>query len=273
VSNASLSGLPASTEVTPVSAGEYRIVPAPSSPIRVAIAAPGYLRRETALSGTNDQPTVDLIEDAAPFQLDRYREIVRNGRDAPQNVATIGTRRWNQDPTMYIVRVTLDTHRDVGDDVVRFMVETVRSVVPDFTGGRYKLGAVETGTMQRPLADGFFEVRLYDKCIPAAGGGTNLGEATAPPNSYLALAIDCFARLPNTPPPKFPEASTTTHEAGHAMGLFHHNGPGVMNPSGGAQITDEERMYARILYSRPRGNLDPDIDPPGFGGFLLNGRK
>ena len=31
-----------------------------------------------------------------------------------------------------------------------------------------------------------------------------------------------------------------------------------------ANFTDDELRVARVLYSRPVGNVDPDKDPPGF---------
>jgi hypothetical protein len=57
------------------------------------------------------------------------------------------------------------------------------------------------------------------------------------------------------------------HEVGHAMGFFQvSDRAAVMYPSdpvtcGPAQLSPAEKFHAAVAYSRPRGNLDPDIDP------------
>ena len=57
------------------------------------------------------------------------------------------------------------------------------------------------------------------------------------------------------------------------MGFWHHNfslGSEPFMMSGGRALCDDfdfaqhEQFHAGIAYSRPSGNLDPDIDPTGF---------
>ena len=60
------------------------------------------------------------------------------------------------------------------------------------------------------------------------------------------------------------EPATIIHELGHTMGFHHSSTSGfVMGPHQLTQtvIPDDELRIARILYSRPPGNRDPDVDP------------
>lgn len=63
--------------------------------------------------------------------------------------------------------------------------------------------------------------------------------------------------------------SVVMHEMGHALGFFHvgdrHSvmypfAPGHCPPG---ELSAAETYHARIAYSRPRGNTDPDDDPSG----------
>jgi hypothetical protein len=63
------------------------------------------------------------------------------------------------------------------------------------------------------------------------------------------------------------------HEVGHALGFFHVPDdrsvmypfvPGSCPPG---ELSPAERYHAAIAYSRPRGNAEPDKDPPS-NGFL-----
>jgi hypothetical protein len=64
------------------------------------------------------------------------------------------------------------------------------------------------------------------------------------------------------------------HELGHALG-YYHNGvqPSVMGGHVLAScnlehFTPDEQLVARVLYSRPPGNVEPDRDPPAAFGYL-----
>ena len=63
------------------------------------------------------------------------------------------------------------------------------------------------------------------------------------------------------------------HEVGHALGFFHVEERNAIMfpfipgncPSG--RLSAAEAYLSAIAYTRPRGNRDPDIDPPS-GAFI-----
>jgi hypothetical protein len=64
------------------------------------------------------------------------------------------------------------------------------------------------------------------------------------------------------------------HEVGHALGFFHVGDrsslmfPFVAGDCPAGQLSAAEAYHAGIVYSRPRGNLDPDRDPPSGAALV-----
>jgi hypothetical protein len=64
------------------------------------------------------------------------------------------------------------------------------------------------------------------------------------------------------------------HELGHAMGYWHNNvqpsvmGGGVLASCNLEHLTPDEQQVARVFYSRPPGNVEPDRDPPTSFSYL-----
>jgi len=63
------------------------------------------------------------------------------------------------------------------------------------------------------------------------------------------------------------------HEFGHAMGYWHNSqipsvmGGGPVPNCDDISLTPLEQIVAATMYTRPRGNLDPDRDPAGTALF------
>ena len=64
-------------------------------------------------------------------------------------------------------------------------------------------------------------------------------------------------------------SAVAMHEGGHVLGFFHVSdnrsvypyAPGNCAPG---DLSASEKFHAAIAYSRPRGNMDPDVDPSSW---------
>lgn len=250
-----------SREVTASSDGSWSLSNASneSANIQVEVSANGFVTRRTFVRwniGTRSGINVDLIRDAAPFSIGFYRQLARNGLEAPGELQPLF--RLTSAPNFYINTRNPVTGADITAAELATITNTIRAVVPEITG-IFQAGTIETGSGERAERAGFINVNLVNEpnggfCGRARIGGDpglitlNYGVA--------ACQSPCGAFAP----------IVFAHEVGHALGFFHIS-EGLMRAASSAAdcavttMQATERHHARIAYQRPRANTDTDSDP------------
>ena len=179
--------------------------------------------------------------------------ITRNALESPNFVHTAPLQVWTAAPNVYIWTAWKDTGAPVAN--IDWYIAEIRRVIPILTGGRFEAGQFETGPNQRPPTPGWINVQ-FDHSGNWSFLGANPGQ--------LQLGSDHTCNQ-----------YAVIHEFGHAMGFWHTNQrPSVMGGGLGVcapiPLSAEEERIAKTMYSRPRGNLDPDRDPAGFASLIPN---
>ena len=256
--------------VTTDAAGRFSFTPPPnpSSSTAVRIAAAGYLTHDSflLLDRSRANLIIDAISEAPPFSTSFYREFARNAHESPSSLSLLNP--WTMAPSFYIKTTLDDTDELIPDAVIDRMRTIFVNSVPELTGGRFSVAAIETGPASRPARLGWVNV-LFQKVLPTPTAG---GQATVGGNQgtiwlqYPSGGVNPGGPYP-TPACQYLSVSAAEHEVVHTMGYWHtsdnfaHFFTASCTGAGRASIV---RYHAGIVYSRPPGNADPDSDPSTF---------
>lgn len=211
-------------------------------PALVSVSAPGHHTRLARITAA--QPTVDLIPDAAPFDLTFYRQLVRSGLDSPSSLQPL--RVLTQSPRIYLQRTGLS------DETVAALEQAARAFVPALSGGRLQVASWETGDAARPAGGGGIVIDLINDSARSCGESF-VGESAG--HIWLNQKSSCTRPLHHT----------FGHELGHALGFRHVDDTAALmmatRPlSHNGLPSDRERYHAAIAYARRSGNGDVDQD-------------
>jgi Carboxypeptidase regulatory-like domain len=256
----------AASTVTDAS-GRFTLSQLPEGPLLLALTAPGYIDYHSRLQVTNAQgdTALEIIPDGGPFNLEFYRQFVRDATRT-QGLAFESTHRWTMAPSFYFRTVTEENERPVPDGIIDGVERIFTNAVPELSGERYQVAAFETGAAPGEPRDGWVNVSFREQ-----GTSSTIGAASVGGNSGTMWIIYDPARGPES---NYFHCDSLTlyvadHEIVHTMGFYH------TAPPWGTQITDFQsgegcpgsgrpertRYHAAVMYSRPRGNQDPDTDP------------
>lgn len=221
------------------------------------VSGSNHVTRKTFVQSDGARPVIDIIEDDVLWNLDFYRELVRDGSGGgdlrPLNP-------WTVEPFFYIDRrPESGTNRVISDAAVETVVEAIRTVLPLLTRHRLEGSQIEIGT--EPPADSspgtvvirWDPVEVAEVAGPAAGFTRGVGGNAS---VVVLRTID--------------DTEAVFHELGHVLGLYHPLSgyrPSYMLGGGTPQrphFTDWDIFHANALYARPPGNTDIDNDPSGY---------
>ena len=162
-------------------------------------------------------------------------------------------------PRFYI-KTTDQNGRAIEPEVLAVVHDAVGRAVPAFTGGTFAAAAIESGTEARAEAVGWINIDI----VRNPNERSTCGQAFIGRNPGLITLINDVCSCGSN---KIPGA-LVLHEVGHALGFFHvEDRNAVMYPfipgnCPSGRLTPAESYHSAIAYSRPRGNTDPDVDPP-----------
>jgi hypothetical protein len=142
---------------------------------------------------------------------------------------------------------------------IKTAIDAVWSVGSLWTGGQFGIADVPSGTADHTGEPGWLTIKWRDLSAQNSCGTSNIGIDGG--FIELGTAANCACNGSNVAP------STVRHELGHAFGFFHTKDSADLMSGTGSMCNQQpsvrELYHARIAYSRPVGNVDPDTDPVG----------
>ena len=226
----------------------------------ITVSAPGFVFRGQmfSLASARTGILLDLISQRPPFSLDFYRFFVRDGFEGS---VLQRTAPWSKNPSFHVTTVVENTTIPVDPAVIAAIEVNFRKSVPELSGGRLQVEAFETGPAPRPAEDGWVNVIFSNDLQGALGRATVGGDSGT---IWLRPGLQSTG-VTNTNNCSTPEVFIADHEITHTMGFWHTPDLIADTTSGigcpGAPRPAHTVLHAGIMYSRPRGNRDPDIDP------------
>lgn len=254
---------------------------------QVTVSAPGFLTRVTTVRGGGDRSnTIDLIANAAPFNLDFFDRFARGKEQQPTFPDYII--RWQTNPSFYIITkltrfengVFRSTDRDVPQATLDRIAGMLPNLVREATDGHLQMGSIqfrpdareswEAGFVQVEIAEAPPANDLTGQCGFGGASITFAGDGFANEVSRTG-----FARMYNTSncscQGQVPANTIISHEIGHALGFAHTHpfADSVMSfvstvPCSSPDFSGPDRLHAALAYTRPVGSQSPDTDPQGF---------
>jgi hypothetical protein len=245
------------------SAGRYAVVTGPG-PVRLTVAAPGFVTREMTLQGGvfRTDVAIDLIPDDL---LQYYRDMVRGAKDFPASTGVRPLVRWTEPPNFYIATEWAfpDLGKPVNPVTLATFIDWLPQMVSAWTGGRMSAGTIETGKEVLSFRPGSIVVSFKRANSVANAGGYD--------RNYNIGFVDIGSDSPCN-------FLAWWHEVGHAMGIQHSSQrPSIMGGGYFASCTPpgptpEELAVAYMMYGRAPGNMDKDIDPVNAMPLFLGRR-
>ena len=150
-------------------------------------------------------------------------------------------------PNVYVSTKWRDSAQMVSPESIAFFISEIKRIVPQWTAGTLQAGTIETGYGSRPRTKGWITVDFA-----RSGNWSLLGED--PGQVQFGTEGVC-------------QSLAIAHEFGHALGYWHSSvrpsimggGPGSCTPY---DLTPNEALIARVMYSREPGNREPDAEGP-----------
>jgi hypothetical protein len=227
---------------------------------RTTLTGPGILARGLTIGAVTSRAiTIDAIRLDGAFDLDYYRKLVRDTADAPDVVRSL--RRWTRPPRIYLKTVD-ERDRPIDEATLRSTEAALADEAMAWTGGQFGIAEIVRGTGTREGVGGWITVKWPN---PAEGNNICGRAQVAVEGGWIELHYlnpSCRCQGSAISP------GTVRHEIGHAFGFFHTHEPlDLLSYTRSYETwcdgrpSARERLHAAIAYSRPVGNLDPDIDP------------
>lgn len=217
---------------------------------------PSIVPRQVLLTVGAQAVGLDAISLSGGFSLDYYRQLARNGWEQRGWLQPI--RRWTQAPRVYLR--TVFGNRPVDDSTLAMVADTIQQAVNDWSGGTLGVAQLERGTGTREGQAGWITVLWTEEL-----GNAFCGDALVAADPGLIRLHPRLAGCRCAGEPGQVSRWVVFHEVGHAMGFWHtsHTDDVMYNTfnacNGG--LSERERQHAAIVYKRPNGNTDPDVDP------------